>query len=226
MTHAAAVGKAVIAQYLQGASRDRIAAENNVSAGIVSNIIYEWKKGVQESDYESVRELTVHCKKEGVNLGDLTSALRIKNYISKLGSNIEEQQVESFIVSLANSSDPPKLIEAAAQLSESGISLEKLDEHVKMLRAEKETLLRELKEARAVIDTKNEYHKKYYQNHKAHIARRYKKWAKKNPDKVKAARRNSYLKRHEYYKKENVDYYWRNRERISEKRKRQRLLRN
>jgi len=89
MTHAAAVGKAVIAQYLQGASRDRIAAENNVSAGIVSNIIYEWKKGVQESDYESVRELTVHCKKEGVNLGDLTSALRINFTFNVVSFNID-----------------------------------------------------------------------------------------------------------------------------------------
>ena len=34
----------VVAQYLQGVSRDRIAADNGIGAGTVSNIIDEWKK--------------------------------------------------------------------------------------------------------------------------------------------------------------------------------------
>jgi transposase-like protein len=34
----------VVAQYLQGVSRDRIAADNDIGAGTVSNIIDEWKK--------------------------------------------------------------------------------------------------------------------------------------------------------------------------------------
>jgi len=39
----------VIAQYLQGVSRDTIAADNGIGAGTVSNIIDEWKKRVQAS---------------------------------------------------------------------------------------------------------------------------------------------------------------------------------
>ncbi len=65
------IKKQVIAQYLQGVSRDRIAADNGVGTGTVSNIIDEWKKGVQDSDYESVTDMVVHCKKEGINLTDL-----------------------------------------------------------------------------------------------------------------------------------------------------------
>jgi hypothetical protein len=76
----------VIAQYLQGGSRDRIAADNDIGRGTVSNILDEWKRAVQGSDYESVRELAIHCKKEGINLADLTSALRIRNYIKELGT--------------------------------------------------------------------------------------------------------------------------------------------
>lgn len=34
----------VIAQYLQGVSRDTIAADNGIGTGTVSNIIDEWKK--------------------------------------------------------------------------------------------------------------------------------------------------------------------------------------
>jgi hypothetical protein len=57
------IKKQVIAQYLQGDSRDRIAADNDIGTGTVSNIIDEWKRAVQGSDYDSVRELAVHCKK-------------------------------------------------------------------------------------------------------------------------------------------------------------------
>jgi len=59
----AQVKKQVINQWLSGDSRDRIAADNNIGAGTVSNIINEWKKGVEDSDYDSLRELTVPLKK-------------------------------------------------------------------------------------------------------------------------------------------------------------------
>jgi hypothetical protein len=42
----------VIAQYLQGDSRDIIAADNGIGTGTVSNILDEWKRAVQGSDYE------------------------------------------------------------------------------------------------------------------------------------------------------------------------------
>ena len=62
--------------------------------------------------------------------------------------------LESLIANLANypDRDPAKLIEAAAQVSESGIPLEKLEDHVKVLMAEKETLQREIDEKRAILD--------------------------------------------------------------------------
>jgi chromosome segregation ATPase len=58
------------------------------------------------------------------------------------------------IANLANypNRDPAKLIEAAAQISESGIPLEKLEEHVNSLKSEKETLQREIDEKRAILD--------------------------------------------------------------------------
>ncbi|MFY9795959.1 MAG: hypothetical protein WCC17_19420 [Candidatus Nitrosopolaris sp.] len=58
------------------------------------------EKRVQGSDYESVTELAIHCKKEGVSLEDLVSVLRIKNYIQQLGS-IDEERVEQFIARCA-----------------------------------------------------------------------------------------------------------------------------
>ena len=144
----------VIAQYLQGVSRDTIAADNSIGTGTVSNIIDEWKEGVQDSDYESIRELSVFCKKQGITLNALTSCIRLNNYIQSLGANANESALESLIANLANypDRDPAKLIEAAAQISESDIPLEKLEEHVKALLTEKETLQRALDEGRAILD--------------------------------------------------------------------------
>ena len=58
------------------------------------------------------------------------------------------------IANLANypDRDPAKLIEAAAQISESDIPLEKLADHVKALMAQKETLQREIDDGRAILD--------------------------------------------------------------------------
>ena len=65
------VKQRVIVQYLQGVSRDTIAADSGIGAGTVSNIIDEWKKGVQDSYYDSIRELSVCCKKQGITLNAL-----------------------------------------------------------------------------------------------------------------------------------------------------------
>ena len=58
------------------------------------------------------------------------------------------------IANLANypDRDPQKLIEAAAEISESGIPLEKLEDHLKGLMAEKETLQREIDDGRAILE--------------------------------------------------------------------------
>ena len=69
------VKKHVINQWLSGDSRDRIAADNGIGAGTVSNIINEWKKGVEDSDYDSLRELAVYSKKEGFGLSDIASSV-------------------------------------------------------------------------------------------------------------------------------------------------------
>lgn len=147
------IKKQVITHYLQGVSRDRIADDNGIGAGTVSNIIDDWKNGVQGSDYDSVRELAIHCKKEGVNLEDLMSALRIKNYIRQIST--DEERVEQFIAKCAASQDPQKLVDVLDKIGHIDVPLEELEEHIKQKQAEKETVLREIDEARAIIDSVN-----------------------------------------------------------------------
>jgi hypothetical protein len=143
----AQVKKQVIKQWLAGDSRDRIAADNNIGAGTVTNIINEWKKGVEDSEYDSVRELTVSIKKQGIGLSDLVCSVRLKNYIQKLGAN--QDQIETLIGNLANSVEPEKLIDVANQVSRLSISesipLEDLENHVKQRNEEKQRLEEEIK---------------------------------------------------------------------------------
>jgi len=98
-----------------GDSRDTISADSNVGAGTVSNIINEWKKGVNDSEYESVRELTVSIEKQGIGLNDLVCSMRLNNYITNLRTN--QNQIESFIANFANSSEPEKLIDVTNQVA-------------------------------------------------------------------------------------------------------------
>ena len=78
------IKKQVINQWLGGNCRDKIAANNDIGAGTVSNIINEWKKGVEDSDYDSLRELTVPLKKKEIGLNELAPFVRLYNYIKKL----------------------------------------------------------------------------------------------------------------------------------------------
>ena len=110
----------VIKEWLSGNSRHEIATDNKIGAGTVSNIINEWKKGIDSKDYDSIRELSVSLKSEGITFDDLASLVRLNNYIKKLGADFG--QVESFIANITNSQEPQKLIDIAnqiAQLSES-----------------------------------------------------------------------------------------------------------
>jgi hypothetical protein len=47
--------KQVIHQWISGDTRDKIAIDNSIGEGTVSSIVNEWKRGLEDSEYESVR---------------------------------------------------------------------------------------------------------------------------------------------------------------------------
>jgi transposase len=49
------IRKQVVQQWVSGHSRDKIAIDNSIGEGTVSGIINDWKKGLEDSEYESVR---------------------------------------------------------------------------------------------------------------------------------------------------------------------------
>ena len=86
----------VIQQWIIGHTRDKIAIDNDIGEGTVSGIVNDWKRGLEDSEYESVRNLAVDSKKQGLALSDLASRFRLYNIIKKSGAN--EDQIESFII--------------------------------------------------------------------------------------------------------------------------------
>ena len=110
----------VIGQWLGGDPRDKIASDNQIGAGTVSGIINEYKKGINALEFEPIRELSIQCKKQGINLGALASCIRLNNYIQKLGANQDE--IESFIANLTHSPEPERLIDVANQIAQISLS--------------------------------------------------------------------------------------------------------
>jgi hypothetical protein len=50
--------------WFSGETRKNIAAESGNGAGSVTNIVNEWKKDLESSDYDSIREMAVELKKK------------------------------------------------------------------------------------------------------------------------------------------------------------------
>jgi hypothetical protein len=96
----AAIKSLVIQQWLQGSARDKIAAENDLSAGAVTNIIFEWKQGLGVPLADDLRELAVTLNKVGISATQCASGFRIASIILKMGVN--EDNFESFIVDIYN----------------------------------------------------------------------------------------------------------------------------
>jgi hypothetical protein len=139
-----------IKQWLSGDTRAKIASDNNISQGSVTNIVSDFNKGLADSDYESIREYVVQSRKQGIMLSDLGSSLRLYNYIKKL--RVSQDQIESLISNLAYSPEPGRLIDVANQVAHLSISepipLEKLEDHLKQKEEEKQALEEEIKETR------------------------------------------------------------------------------
>src|ERR687886_1248476 len=107
----------VIREWILGFPRDSIAEQNNICAGTVSSIIASYKVGLQELDFDSVRQLAVEARQHGLNLSDLASHARLYNYFVKSGA--AENKVESFITKVSsNDISPENVIELVYQLYE------------------------------------------------------------------------------------------------------------
>src|SRR5438093_9417974 len=146
--------------WFSGETRKDIAANCQIGAGSVTNIADEWKKNLEESDLDWIRELAVQLKKEGTTLAEFAFICRRHNYIKKLGAN--EEQIESSIVNLLNGAESvpeEKIVDLVNQLSElsksESIALAEVPHYVKKRIEEKHRLEEEIQKAGAILTQKN-----------------------------------------------------------------------
>src|ERR687896_679693 len=90
----------VIQQWLQGLSRDTIAANNGISAGAVTNTVNEWGQALGSTTGTELRELAVTLKKVGINPAQCAKGFRVAIAMAKLG--VKEEDFESFMSEIYN----------------------------------------------------------------------------------------------------------------------------
>jgi hypothetical protein len=154
--------KQVIHQWISGDTRDKIAIDNSIGEGTVSGIINDLKRGLEDSEYESVRELAVQSKKQGIDLNELPSRFRLYNLIEKSGAN--EDQIESFISNCTSGAgvealSAEKIVDILNQLfnisKSETIPLEHVPDYIRQKLEEKQKLEEQIKEEEAVLQSKN-----------------------------------------------------------------------
>ena len=90
----------VIQQWLQGFSRDSIAANNGLSAGAVTNIVNEWSQALGSPAADELRELATTLKKVGINAAQCAMGFRVATTMNRL--RVKEDNFESFISDIYN----------------------------------------------------------------------------------------------------------------------------
>jgi hypothetical protein len=152
------IRRKVIQQWFSGFPRDKIASDLQIGAGTVSNIVSDFKKNLQGSDIDSVREIAVEAKKQGLSISDLAQHIRLRNFFIKSGAS--EEKVESFITNVSSIDVPPeRIIELVYQLHEiskkESIPLDQVPRHIERKLEEKQKIDEEIKEADAMLQSKN-----------------------------------------------------------------------
>jgi hypothetical protein len=147
----------VVREWILGFPRDTIARRNGIGAGTVSSIIANYKTGLEELDFDSIRQLAVEARQNGLNLSELASHLRLYNYFLKSGAG--EDKIESFIAKVSSGDVPPEnVIELVYQLHETSkkdsIPLDQLPEYIKQKLQEKQAFDEQVKQAEVTLRSK------------------------------------------------------------------------
>jgi len=164
-----AICKRIVDLYLNGVGRNESARILGIGETTITDVLNRWKRGIESQnqsldEYEAVRELAIHCKKEGFgSIADFRQALRIKKFLERLGLDVrdEEESIENFIADLAIQADPIELIDVASQIAQiPDIPLSEQVERVKALKTERDVLETEklqlqndVEEQRQVLET-------------------------------------------------------------------------
>ena len=83
----------VLYQWIQGIPRDKIAENNDIGRGTVTNIIKQFKTTVPDIDL--MRETSLQMKKENIGIFSFAASIRLRRLLEQL--EITEDQIESLL---------------------------------------------------------------------------------------------------------------------------------
>jgi hypothetical protein len=90
----------VIQQWLQGEPRDKIPGDNGLSAGGVTNIINEWRRDLNFTMADALRDLALTLKRIGITPAQCATGFRVAMMMNRLG--VKEDAYESFMRDIYN----------------------------------------------------------------------------------------------------------------------------
>ena len=156
----------VIQQWLQGVQRDLIAPNNGVSAGAVTNVVNEWRRGLGSAIIDDLRELGVTFRKVGITPAQCALGFRIAMMISKLG--VKKDDLEPFILHVYNNcidlgvspdnvaSHIKDLLEFSKNTNNNAVPLSQISDFIQQKTNEKKKLEQEIQTLKDEIKTLNE----------------------------------------------------------------------
>ena len=143
--------RAVIQEWLQGHPRDAIANNLNLSAGVVTTIINEWRRALSYPVAEELRQLAVALRKTGISASQCARgfrfAMQIKNLsLDQVGVD-DDECLESFVSEIYDNCKridlrPDKIaihVKQLLSLSET-IPLSQIEGHIQQKIIQKERL--------------------------------------------------------------------------------------
>ena len=157
----------VIQQWLQGVQRDLIAANNGVSAGAVTNVVNEWRRGLGSAIIDDLRELGVTFRKVGITPAQCALGFRIAMMIAKLGVK-KEDDLEQFILQVYNNcidlgispdnvtSHIRDLLEFSKNTNNKAVLLSQISDFIQQKTNEKKKVEQEIQTLKDEIKTLNE----------------------------------------------------------------------
>ena len=150
----------VIQQWLQGRSRNDIAAENGLSTGAVTNIVNEWRRNLGFVVPDELRELALTLRKVGITASQCALGFRVATTMSRIG--VDEDSVETFILEVYNPCkiiglSPENIFNYMQDLIEFSarnvMPISKISDYLKQKRDEKQSLEEEINRLDIQIST-------------------------------------------------------------------------
>jgi cell division protein FtsB len=151
----------VIQGWLKGEQRDKIAADNGISAGSVTNIVNDYRAALGFPTADALRELGVTLRRVGITPAQCALGFRTATLMHRIGVN--EESFDLFIVDVYNRCKdiglpPQKIAFHLADLLElsNTVPLSKIPDYVKEKTTEKGKLEEEIEKLKAEIETLRE----------------------------------------------------------------------